>query len=167
MAAGANPKEVATRAAHASMSFTLDRYGHLLPGSEQRLNDAFDALAEGAQATAEVTHDADEASDSGEKRFRSRTSRAHRTAMTRASATRKPLTRTKRMERDRPATQKGPKPPRDGAKRAHREREGTRRGAGGRHDRMSALSLAIRDNWSKYPHRGIHRRPDGWRFETE
>ncbi len=42
------------------MSFTLDRYGHLLPGSEQRLNDALDALAEGAQATAEVTRDAND-----------------------------------------------------------------------------------------------------------
>jgi len=29
IAAGANPKEVAARAGHASVSFTLDRYGHL------------------------------------------------------------------------------------------------------------------------------------------
>ena len=54
MAAGAIPKEVAARAGHTSVSFTLDRYCHLLPGSEQRLNDAIDALAEGAPATAEV-----------------------------------------------------------------------------------------------------------------
>ncbi len=54
MAAGAIPKEVAARAGHTSVSFTLDRYRHLLPGSEQRLNDAIDALAEGAPATAEV-----------------------------------------------------------------------------------------------------------------
>ena len=27
------------------MSFALDRYGHLFPGSEQKLNDALDALA--------------------------------------------------------------------------------------------------------------------------
>ena len=60
MAAGANPKEVAARAGHTSVSFTLDRYGHLLPGSEQRLNDALDALAEGAQTTADVTRDADD-----------------------------------------------------------------------------------------------------------
>jgi len=59
MAAGANPKEVAARAWHSTVSFTLDRYEHLLPGSEQRLNDALDALAEGALATAEVTHDID------------------------------------------------------------------------------------------------------------
>ena len=73
MAAGANPKEVAARAGHTSVSFTLDRYGHLLPGSEQRLNDALDALAEGAHPTAEVKHDTDDASDAGEERFRSRT----------------------------------------------------------------------------------------------
>ena len=60
MAAGANPKEVAARAGHTSVSFTLDRYGHLLPGSEQRLNDALDALAEGAQPTAEVMRDAND-----------------------------------------------------------------------------------------------------------
>jgi len=48
IAAGANPKEAATRAGHSSVSFTLDRYGHLFPGSEQRLNDALDLLAEGA-----------------------------------------------------------------------------------------------------------------------
>jgi len=45
IAAGANPKEVATRAGHTSVSFTLDRYGHLFPGSDQRLSDALDALA--------------------------------------------------------------------------------------------------------------------------
>ena len=48
IAAGANPKEAATRAGHTSVSFTLDRYGHLFPGSEQRLNDALDLLADGA-----------------------------------------------------------------------------------------------------------------------
>ena len=67
MAAGANPKEVAARAGHTSVSFTLDRYGHLLPGSEQRLNDAIDALAEGAQATAEVTDDTHDLSSAREK----------------------------------------------------------------------------------------------------
>jgi integrase len=49
IAAGANPKDVATRAGHSSVSFTLDRYGHLLPGSEQRLNDALDDLAQEAR----------------------------------------------------------------------------------------------------------------------
>jgi hypothetical protein len=46
IAAGANPKEVAIRAGHSSVSFSLDRYRHLFPGSEQTLNDAIDALAE-------------------------------------------------------------------------------------------------------------------------
>src|ERR1039458_7122605 len=41
--AGANPKEVAVRAGHTSVAFTLDRYGHLFPGSESRTNDALDA----------------------------------------------------------------------------------------------------------------------------
>jgi integrase len=36
IAAGANPKEVAARAGHASVSFTLDRYGHLYPEGRQR-----------------------------------------------------------------------------------------------------------------------------------
>jgi hypothetical protein len=45
MAASENPKEVAARAGHTSVSFTLNRYGHLMPGSEQRLNDALEALA--------------------------------------------------------------------------------------------------------------------------
>jgi len=47
IAAGASPKEIATRAGHTSVSFTLDRYGHLLPGTEERVNDALDALANG------------------------------------------------------------------------------------------------------------------------
>jgi integrase len=33
IAAGASPKEVAARAGHTSVSFVLDRYGHLFPGS--------------------------------------------------------------------------------------------------------------------------------------
>jgi len=50
IAAGASPKEIATRAGHTSVSFTLDRYGHLLPGTEQRVNDALDVLAGGDTA---------------------------------------------------------------------------------------------------------------------
>jgi len=53
IAAGANPKETATRAGHSSVSFTLDRYGHLFPGSEQRLNDALDLLADEAEPAAD------------------------------------------------------------------------------------------------------------------
>ncbi|SRR5581483_2910762 len=45
IAAGASPKEVATRAGHSSVVTVLDRYGHLLPGSEDRVTDALDAMA--------------------------------------------------------------------------------------------------------------------------
>jgi integrase len=48
IAAGANPKEVAVRAGDTSVSFTLDRYGHLFPGSEEVLNDSLDALVQRA-----------------------------------------------------------------------------------------------------------------------
>jgi integrase len=44
IAAGANPKEVATRAGHTSVSFTLDRYGHLYPEADTALRDRLDAL---------------------------------------------------------------------------------------------------------------------------
>jgi hypothetical protein len=46
--AGANPKEAPTRTGRTSVSFTLDRYGHLFLSSEQRFNDALDLLAHGA-----------------------------------------------------------------------------------------------------------------------
>ncbi len=56
IAAGASPKEIASRAGHTSVVTVLDRYGHLLPGSEDKVNDALDALAEAAipDATASV-----------------------------------------------------------------------------------------------------------------
>ena len=44
IAAGANPKEVAARAGHTSVSFTLDRYGHLYPESDAILRDRLDAI---------------------------------------------------------------------------------------------------------------------------
>jgi integrase len=47
IAAGASPREIATRAGHSSVVTVLDRYGHLLPGTEERLSDALDALAAG------------------------------------------------------------------------------------------------------------------------
>jgi transposase InsO family protein len=37
IAAGANPKEVSARAGHSSVSFTLDRYGHLYPEADTAL----------------------------------------------------------------------------------------------------------------------------------
>jgi integrase len=45
IAAGASPKEIAARAGHSSVVTVLDRYGHLLPGSEERVTDALDAIA--------------------------------------------------------------------------------------------------------------------------
>jgi len=45
IAAGATPTEIAARAGHTSVVTVLDRYGHLLPGSEDRVTDALDALA--------------------------------------------------------------------------------------------------------------------------
>jgi integrase len=44
IAVGAGPKEVAARAGHTSVSFTLDRYGHLYPEADTALRDRLDAL---------------------------------------------------------------------------------------------------------------------------
>jgi integrase len=44
IAAGASPTEIAARAGHTSVVTVLDRYGHLLPGCEQRVNEALDAM---------------------------------------------------------------------------------------------------------------------------
>jgi integrase len=49
IAAGANPKEVSIRAGHASVGFTLDRYGHLYPETDSALRDRLDALYGSAQ----------------------------------------------------------------------------------------------------------------------
>ena len=43
IAAGANPKEVSVRAGHTSVSFTLDRYGHLYPSDLDALAERLDA----------------------------------------------------------------------------------------------------------------------------
>ena len=51
IAAGASPKEIAARAGHTSVVTVLDRYGHLLPGSEDRVNDALDVIADAAIPT--------------------------------------------------------------------------------------------------------------------
>jgi hypothetical protein len=48
-ARGATPKEIATRAGHSSVVTMLDRHDHLLPGSEERVSVALDALAEGIE----------------------------------------------------------------------------------------------------------------------
>ena len=52
---GANPKEVAARAGHASVSFTLDRYGHLYPEADTALRDRLDALYGTAQLAPDGT----------------------------------------------------------------------------------------------------------------
>jgi integrase len=51
IAAGASPKEVAGRAGHSSVVTVFDRYGHLLPGHEDQVTDALDAMAEMARST--------------------------------------------------------------------------------------------------------------------
>ena len=55
IAAGANPKEVTARAGHASVSFTLDRYGHLYLEADTALRDRLDALYGTAQPAPEGT----------------------------------------------------------------------------------------------------------------
>jgi integrase len=50
IAAGASPKEIAVRAGHSSVVTVLDRYGHLLPGTEDRVTDALDLMASAAPA---------------------------------------------------------------------------------------------------------------------
>jgi integrase len=47
--AGANPKEVAARAGDASVSFTLDRYGHLYPEADLSLRERLDAIYAAAE----------------------------------------------------------------------------------------------------------------------
>jgi len=44
IAAGASPKEVAVWAGHSSVITLFDRYGHLLPGQEDRVTSALDAM---------------------------------------------------------------------------------------------------------------------------
>lgn len=44
IAAGASPKEVAARAGHTSVSFSLDRYGHLYPVQDERLAGKLDRI---------------------------------------------------------------------------------------------------------------------------
>ena len=48
IAAGASPKEIARRAGHASVVTVLDRYGHLLPGEEDRVTETLDLMAQAA-----------------------------------------------------------------------------------------------------------------------
>jgi integrase len=54
IAAGANPKEVSTWAGHSSVSFTLDRYGHLYDEHGDDVADRLDALLSQARPSAEI-----------------------------------------------------------------------------------------------------------------
>jgi hypothetical protein len=49
----ASPKEVAVRAGHSSVSFTLDRYGHLYPETDAALRDRLVALFTAGRAVEE------------------------------------------------------------------------------------------------------------------
>ena len=62
IATGASPKEVAGRAGHASVVTVLDRYGHLLPGHEEEVNDRLDALARTATTSVQASRGAGTAS---------------------------------------------------------------------------------------------------------
>ena len=42
IAAGVNPKALSTYMGHASITITLDRYGHLMPGNETAAADMLD-----------------------------------------------------------------------------------------------------------------------------
>ena len=55
IAAGASPKEIATWAGHTSVVTVLDRYGHLLPGQEDRVTDALDVMFSEAQPATTAT----------------------------------------------------------------------------------------------------------------
>jgi hypothetical protein len=49
IAAGASPKEVAQLAGHTSVSFVLDRYGHLFPESDAALRERLAVLFRAAK----------------------------------------------------------------------------------------------------------------------
>jgi integrase len=51
IAAGANRKEVSARAGHSSVSFTLDRYGHLYPEADAALQSRLDAFYVAGETT--------------------------------------------------------------------------------------------------------------------
>lgn len=55
IAAGADPKQVATWAGHSSVVTVLDRYGHLLPGHEDKVVDALETMFRAAQPTTSAT----------------------------------------------------------------------------------------------------------------
>jgi integrase len=54
IAAGANPKEVSTWAGHSSVSFTLDRYGHLYDEHGDDVADRLDTMLSQARPSAKI-----------------------------------------------------------------------------------------------------------------
>jgi hypothetical protein len=52
IAAGVNAKALSTYMGHANISITLDRYGHLMPGSEDEAAELLDAYLERANTQA-------------------------------------------------------------------------------------------------------------------
>jgi len=50
VAAGVNAKALSTYMGHASVTITLDRYGHLMPGNEEEAAGLLDAYLESASA---------------------------------------------------------------------------------------------------------------------
>jgi integrase len=59
IAAGANPKQVAARAGHTSVSVVLDRYGHLFPEQDTALVAALERSAAAASGRGHASADAD------------------------------------------------------------------------------------------------------------
>jgi integrase len=51
IAAGVNAKALSTYMGHASVTITLDRYGHLMPGNESEAAGLLDAYLERAAGT--------------------------------------------------------------------------------------------------------------------
>jgi integrase len=49
IAAGVNSKAISTYMGQASITITLDRYGHLMPGSEAEAADLLDAYIQGSR----------------------------------------------------------------------------------------------------------------------
>ena len=68
IAAGANPKEVAARAEHASVNFTLDRHGHLIRTPIKRSGTAWTPCMPSPQARRSARVDGPETDQAGSSR---------------------------------------------------------------------------------------------------
>ena len=55
IAVDANPVDIARRAGHSSVSVVIDRYGHLMPGTQDKVTDALDTLANESNLTRAAT----------------------------------------------------------------------------------------------------------------